>query len=329
MATKFTITLATALAMAVTVMGSAAAGPPPNTISPPKGLNLGSTSFFDGLGRQSPGWTFIEYDRFEDLDRMTGPTGAPNPRFKDPRIVVGVALTQLIYTTDWRPFGGHVAFSAALPVVDVARSSFAADSPLKLANNGAGIGDLVWGPIFQSRVYMAEGRPWFAWRGQLVISSPTGAVNRAKDINQGAGYWAINPYVAFSYFPTANLEISNRLNYQYNFPGKAFSNPPPIPGVVYRNGQAGQLVYDNFAASYAVSRHVNLGVAGYGLAQLTLNRSNGVWIPGSRETELYLGPGARLKFDDSNSLNLNAYLRVVSHGAANGTKLSSQFVHRF
>jgi hypothetical protein len=329
MATKFTITLATALAMAVTVMGSADAGAPPNTISPPRGLNLGSTSFFDGLGRQSPGWTFIEYGRFEDLDGMTGPTGAPNPRFKDPRIVVSVALTQLIYTTDWRPFGGHVAFSAALPVVDVARSSFAADSPLKLANNGAGIGDLVWGPIFQSRVYMAGGRPRFAWRGQLVIMSPTGAVNRARDINQGAGYWAINPYVAFSYFPTAKTEISNRLNYQYNFSGKAFSNPPPIPGVVYRNGQAGQLVYDNFAASYAVSRRVNLGVAGYGLAQLTLNRTNGVEIPGSRETELYLGPGARLKFDDSNSLNLNAYFRVVSHGAASGTKLSSQFIHRF
>jgi hypothetical protein len=318
------------LTMMVAMVGSGptAAGPP-NTISAPKGLNLGSTSFFDGLGRESQGWTMIEYDRFEDLDRINGPTGAPNPKFKGTRIVVGVALTQFIYTTDWRPLGGHFAFSAALPVVDYVRSSFSAESPAKLANNGVGIGDLVWGPIYQSKVYLKAGRPRFVWRAQLIILSPTGEVNRAKNINQGAGFWALNPYVTVSYFPTAKIELSNRLNYQYNFAGSAFSNPPLIPNLVYKDGQAGQLVYDNFAGSYAVTPNLNLGAAGYVLTQLTPNRTNGAIVAGSRENELYLGPGAHLRLDDSNSLNLNAYLKIIAHDAVSGPQFNAQLIHRF
>jgi hypothetical protein len=302
---------------------------PPNTIAPPKGLNLGSTSFFDGFGRQSEGWTLIEYDRFEDLNQIAGPTGAPNPRFKDTKIVVAVALTQLIYTTDWRPFGGHIAFSAALPVVDLMRSSFASDSPVKLANNGIGVGDLVWGPIYQSKVYTRGGRPSLVWRAQLIISSPTGALNKSKDINQGVAYWAINPYVTFSYFPTSKIELSNRLNYQYNFVGTRFSNPPPVPRLVYRNGQAGQLLYDNFAASYALSSQVNLGLDGYLMDQLTPNRTNGQVVPKSRENELYIGPGARLKLNDANSLNLNSYFKVIANNAVSGPQFNIQFTHRF
>jgi len=79
----------------------------PDTVTPPKGINLGSTSFFDGFGRQTEGWTLIEYDRYESLNTVTGPDGAASPLFKDTKIDVAVALTQLIYTSDWRPFGGR------------------------------------------------------------------------------------------------------------------------------------------------------------------------------------------------------------------------------
>ncbi len=326
---RLILTAVWTLAACAVVLSSSAAAGPPNTIAPPKGLNLGSTSFFDGMGRQSQGWTVIEYDRFEDLNTITGPTGAPSPYFRGTKIVVAVALTQLIYTTDWSPFGGHIAFSAALPLVDFVRSSFSTDSPVKLANNGAGIGDLVVGPIYQSKVYTKDGRPSFVWRAQLIVSVPTGEVNRSKDINEGAGYWAINPYVTFSYFPTSRTEFSNRLNYQYNLKSDAFSNPPQIPGLLYKNGQAGQLVYDNFAASYAVVPNLNLGAAGYLLTQLTPNRTNGASVAQSHEKELYLGPGAHFKITQASSLNLNAYLKVISHDAVSGPQFNLQLVNRF
>lgn len=316
------------LVAAMCVSAAWAAPPPPQTIAPPKGLNLGSTSFFDGFGRESPGWTIIEYDRDEDLNSINGPGGAPNPYFRGTRIDVAVALTQVIYTTAWQPPDGHFAFSAALPVVDFMRSSFSPSSPVKLANNGLGVGDLVWGPIYQSKVWTKNGHPHFVWRAQLIISTPTGTVERSKDINQGAGYWAINPYVTFTYFPTDKLEFSNRFNYQYNFMGTRFSNPPPIPGMNYQNGQAGQIIYDNFAASYSVAKNLDLGVDGYALQQLTRDRTNGVAVPHSLEEEVYVGPGLHVRFDDANSVNLNSYLKVVSKGAVSGLQLNMQFIHR-
>jgi hypothetical protein len=321
---------AAALALSAAVATSSAAQPaPPNTISPPKGLNLGSTSFYDGFGRQSEGWTLIEYDRYESLNKITGATGSASSLFKNTKIDVAVALTQLVYTSDWKPFGGHVAFSAALPVVDFAQSSFSPISPVKLSNNGTAIGDLVWGPIFQSPTYLKDGRPRFVWRAQLIMSSPTGPVNQHRNLNQGVGYWAINPYLAFSYFPAPELELSNRINYQYNFIGSKFSSPPPIPGLSYRNGQAGQIVYDNFAASYALNSHVSPGVDGYFLDQLTPDRTNGIIVPKSRENELYIGPGVHLMATDANLLNLNTYFNIIEKNGVSGTKLNMQIIHRF
>ncbi len=319
-----------ALAFAAIQAPLAAAQPaPPNTLSPPKGLNLGSTSFFDGFGRQTEGWTLVEYDRYESLNTITGPTGAASPLFKDTKIDVAVALTQLIYTSDWRPFGGHFAFSAALPVVNFARSSFSPTSRVKLSNNGTAIGDLVWGPIYQSPTYLKDGRPKFVWRAQLIVSSPTGAVNQYRNLNQGVGYWAINPYVAFSYFPIPKIEISNRINYQYNFVGSKFSNPPPIPGLQYKSGQGGQIIYDNFAASYALTPHVNPGLDGYFLDQLTPDRTNGTVVPKSRENELYIGPGVHLAINDANAVNLNTYFKLIENNGVSGAKFNMQIVHRF
>jgi hypothetical protein len=66
-----------------------------------------------------------------------------------------------------------VRVSAALPLVSL-NSSFASNSPVKLSNNGFGIGDLAWGPFYQSRIYKRTGRPALSWRFQLMILSPTG-----------------------------------------------------------------------------------------------------------------------------------------------------------
>jgi hypothetical protein len=300
----------------------------PDTISPPEGLNLGSTSFYDGFGRESEGWSIVEYGRYESLNSINGPGGTPNPTFKGAHIVVAVALTQAIYTTAWEPFGGHFAFSAALPVIDFAKSQFAHDSPVSLNNNGTGIGDLVWGPIFQSRVYTDGAQPVFVWRAQFIISSPTGAVNASRSINQGAGYWQINPYVTFTYFPLAGFELSNRFNYQYNLIGTEFSNPPPIPHLVYRNGQGGQILYDNFAGSYSVLRALSVGLDGYMLDELTPDRTNGQTVSKSLKSEVYLGPGVHITLSDADWLNLNTYFKLVSNNAVSGPQFNVQFIHR-
>jgi hypothetical protein len=328
MTTNFKKLFRTSAALLAAALASAThAATPPDTITTPKGLNLGSTSFFDGFGRQSPGWTLLQYGRY--VNEIDGATGKPNPLFVQPRIRVFVSLTQFTYTTDWHPFGGTFAFSAALPVVDYLRSSFAPDSPVKLSNNGTNIGDLVWGPIWQSKPIERDGHPYFVWRAQLIVSSPTGTVNSSRNINQGVGYWALNPYVTFTLMPTDRWEFSNRFNYQYNFQGSRFSSPPPIPGLTYRNGQAGQLIYDNFAASYGVTQKLNLGIAGFFLSQLGLDKTNGVKVPGTIRRDLYAGPGLHYVVDGANSVNFNSYFRLINDNDSAGTKLNVQYIHRF
>jgi len=318
----------TALLIAA-LSGELAAAEMPDTISVPKGGNYGSTSFFDGFGRTQEGFTLLEYGRYENLNSINDAAGNPNPLFDGTHISVYVSLTQLSYTSDWHPFGGDaVGFSAAIPLIDVS-SSFADNSPVKLSNNGFGIGDLVWGPIYQSKLYMRDGAAYFAWRAQLIILSPTGNLDQAHSINQGSGYWAVNPYVTFTYLPVAKVEISNRFNYQYNLQGSRFSSPPPIPGVQYISGQAGQMVYDNFDASFALLPDRFLGLNGYVVEQLNPDKTNGQTVANSLVRALYLGPGGRIVFPNKDSLNLNFYLKLISKNDTSGTKVSFQYIHRF
>jgi hypothetical protein len=146
-----------------------------------------------------------------------------------------------------------------------------------------------------------DGRPVFAWRAKLSAVAPTGSVNEQRNINQGCGFWAVNPFVAATWVPLPKLEFSSRIIYQYNFRTSTMQSPPPIPGLVYRDGQAGQIVYGNFATSLAVLPNAYVGLNSYALGQLTPNLTNGKIVSHSRETMLSAGPGGRYVFNESNT----------------------------
>jgi hypothetical protein len=301
----------------------------PDLIAPPKALNLGSTSFFDGFGRTDEGFSWLQYGRYEDLDRITDSQGESSPYFKGTSIQVYSALTQIIYASNWHPFGGDaVGFSAAMPLIDL-NTDFAADSPVKLRDNGLGIGDLVWGPSYQSRVYRRLGRPVLSFRAALQILSPTGEFNKRADINQSAGFWAVNPYLALTYLPTAALELTTRLNYQYNLRSANFADPPPIPGVIYTSAQAAQICYGNLDASYQVAEKIRLGVNGYFLHSLDPDKTNNMIVPHSEINEVSMGPGGRYTFNKSNAVNVNVYFPIESHNGSPGPQFNFQIIHRF
>ena len=321
--------LAVAFGVAVLAAPPVQAGALPDIVSAPKAINLGSTSFYDGFGRTEEGWTWLQYGRLENLTRITDAQGNTSPLFQGTAIDVFVAQTQIAYASPWHPFGGDgTGVSALLPVADF-HAGFAEDSPVKLRSNGLDIGDLNFGPFYQSKHFLHGGRPVFAWRFQFSVVAPTGGFNTRRNINQGAGFWAVNPYVAFTWVPVRRVEFSGRINYQYNLPTSRIANPPPVPGLIYRSGQAGQMIFGNFAASYKMLPNAELGVNGYALSQLRANRTNGIPVPKSRETEISVGPGARFVFNASNTLNVNLYLPVMSRNATSGTQLNAQFVHRF
>ncbi len=301
----------------------------PDIVPIPKALNLGSTSFFDGFGNVDGGWTLLQYGRYEDIGRINGAQGKPSPYFKGTDLQVLASLTQISYSAPVHPFGGDTLGFSALLSFSNANAHFAADSPVRLRDNGFNVGDMVWGPIYQSRRYMQDGRAVFSWRFQVLVMSPSGGFNPQRKLNQSAGYWGINPYIAFTWLPTAKLEFSSRINYQYNFRTSNVAVPPPIPGITFKSGQAGDLIYANFASSYQVSEKLHLGVNGYVLDQLTPDQANGQVVPHSRASALYFGPGGRYVFNKTNALNINLYRPIEAHNASSGTVLNFQYVHRF
>ena len=312
----------------------------PDVVKPPSGINLGSTSFYDGFGRTRSGVTVLEYFRWAHSTEISGANGSENPIFIEPRINAFPDLTQVIVATKWRPLGGTAGFSVLVPLVDL-QSSFAPNSPKTLSNNGFGVGDIIAGPIWQSKSYVGEGRakdpslaraarnPYFAYRLQALVQIPNGSFNTARSINQGSGYWAVAPYIAATYLPVARLEMSTRFHYQYNLATDKIPNPPPIPHLIYKNAQAGQLLYDNLTSSYKFTRKLYLGANAYGLYQLSPDKTNGVNVGGARETQFYLGPGGGYDFPKSNTLNVNLYLKMEAHNTASGPSLQLLYIHRF
>jgi len=313
----------------------------PDVVKPPPSINLGSTSFYDGFGRVKPGVTVLEYFRWSHSDAISNGDGMENGNFVRPRIDSFPDLTQFIVATRWRPFGGTAGLSVLVPLVGL-RTGFAEDSPRRLAADEPGVGDIIAGPTYQSKFWVRPARaksqatasdaapaPYLAWRTQLLVQIPNGRFDPNKSINPGSGYWAVVPYVAATYMPWRKVEMSTRLHYQYNLPTTKLANPPPIPHLVYVNGQAGQLVYGNFAGSYRVTRKLYAGANSFAVYQLSPDRTNGVTVSKARETQFYLGPGGGYDFSRTDTLNVNLYLKVEAHNTASGPALQMLYIHRF
>lgn len=198
-----------------------------------------------------------------------------------------------------------------------------------LRDNGFGLGDIEPGIFYQHAPFLRDGRPVFSYRVEFDFIAPVGSFNSTRDINQGSGFFSLNPYVSATFIPLPGLEFSTRIQYLYNFSTSRFSNPPPVLGVTYGSGQAGQAAYLNFDASYAVAEKLSLGVNGFYFRQLDKDRLNGVSIDGSRVTQLYVGPGLHATLSPKNILNVNAYLPIDVRDTTSGPRFNFELIHVF
>ncbi|KAB7765218.1 SphA family protein [Xanthomonas maliensis] len=291
-----------------------------------QGMNLGGTSFLDGFGTSKPGWIMIEYLTHANLDTIKDARGDDSAAFRDPKIDSTALLTQLIYVTPYSWKGGTLAWNAIVPLVNL-HSSFAADSPVRLNDNGFGVGDISFGPALQMAPVMRDGRIFFFQRFAVDAFAPVGKFDRDIAINQSTGYWSVVPHWAFTVQPTDNWEISARVNYIYNFRTDRAGGVPPIPGFQFRNGQAGDGVWVNLASSYKVSPQLRLGVNGYYLQQLKDNETNGLRVEDSKRKLFYLGPGLSWQAGPGNFLNVNLYLPVDVKNSPAGPTFNVMLVH--
>jgi hypothetical protein len=293
----------------------------------PAGINLGGTSFFDGFGRDSGGFTAIDYLVWTNSDRINGKEPVPNteqtakqasqrsPYFINPRFDIITHLRQIIYTLPYKIF--NVAYAGVdfiVPFVGFMTSfeektASTAGVGSKLTHNGIGIGDLTFGPMLQFRPVIVDGRPLFSNRIELDFIAPTGDYNPYKDLNQGANFTSFNPYWAGTIVPVPFIELSVRVNYLYNFknyhPALNFRDNTGKKVFLeaasrIKSSQAGQAGWLNFAASLELfpnlipvdtATSLSIGVNGYYFQQFNLD----IWELEDPATQsVYTEPGYEL-----------------------------------
>ena len=292
-------------------------------------LNLGYTSFLDGFAPLNPGCIYLQYLRHNSWDEIHDKSGNNISAFKNPEIDVTTSVSQLFCNTPVKIFGGTLGFEGIIPVTDL-HSSF--DAPgIVLQDNGFGISDIGIAPYLQMAPMIRDGRPVFSQRFALYFLAPTGDFDSHKDINQGSGYWSVNPYWAATWLPDAKWEMSWRAYYLYNFEtSKIATSFIPNVGDVFQDGQAGQAAWVNFTLSYALTDNFRLGLNGYYLKQLTDDKLNGQSYSGGKEEALYVGPGFHYQVDAKNVLNFNAYLPVEDKNRpSGGSQFNLLYIHVF
>lgn len=305
----------------------------PPTVSQPQGVNLGGTSFFDGITGTEPGWAYLATLRYSHANAIKDNSGNDIPFFNQPRISASTLINQFSYTSAIRLGHATLGLNILVPTTHL-NSSFVQPGAV-LQGEGSAIGDIIAGPVLQfDMVPGPAGHPIFIHRFEFDVIFPTGRYRRSADLNQGTGHYAFNPYWAATLFLGPKWEASWRLHYLYNFKNTdpASSMPTSWEGVPVTETQAGQAGWVNFATSYTVSPRLHVGLNGYYFKQLSDSRANGGRITDAREQVLGIGPGLMMEVNRDNgkkdAIWINAYKEVkVRNRARNDVVLQARFVY--
>ena len=311
-----------AIALGSTISLTATAAQPP--------VNTGVSSFMDGFGDpRGSGFSYHQYARLSSAGSIKDHEGADIPAFDNPQLNVFVDLNQFMYTFDTHGWVAHPGVYVIVPLV-LLDSSFGAGG-ISMEDNGFGLGDMTLGGCLQFDTVMSGDTPLFAHRLDLGVITPTGKYDPDKQINPGMNALGLNPSWAATLLPTPRLEFSTRINYLYNFANAA-------PGGGVSQTQAGQALFDNFAASYEIlpfdtartaALSLRLGVSGYYFKQFTENEVDGAKQSGSQEQVLGLGPGAMWIMSADNTFWLNSYFETAVRNRFASTIAQVRWVRTF
>lgn len=307
----------------------------PPTVGQPQGINLGGTSFYDGITGTEPGWAYLMTVRRASADAIKDNSGANVPFFNRPKIKATTVINQFSYTSATRIGKGTLGFNMLIPATHL-ESSFGQPGAVP-QGEGTALGDIIAGPVLQfDMVPGPTGHPMFIHRLEFDVIFPTGRHRQNADLNQGTGHYSFNPYWAATLFLGPKWEASWRVHYLYNFKNTdpASSVPNSWQGLPVTNTQAGQAAWVNFAASYGLTDALNVGINGYYFKQISDSEANGNNIPGAREQVLGIGPGLILKVKRADGKNdafwINTYKEFeVRNRARNDLVLQARYVYTF
>ena len=280
-------------------------------------VNLGFTSFLDGIPPAGPGLYAAQYVQYYHAGHLPD---LPFPG--DPELDAVISLTQILVQHPAPVLGGaNIGLDLILPA---AAFDLDADGTPLTAQDG--LGDLLIGPYIQW-VVMGQQGPVFAHRIELQTILPTGDYDKTRSINPGANVVSLNPYWAATWFLSPKWTLSGRLHYLWNDENNA-PNTPPDSGIA--DTQAGEAIHANFAADYEVlEKRLRVGLNGYAFRQITDSQANGADTGGEKEQVFAIGPGALWSFNQDNHLFANAYVEFDAQNRPEGQRLNLRFVHHF
>jgi len=311
----------------------------------PAGIDLGLTSFFDGFGKNEPGFVYLTYAFYQVGHQINKEDGTAQTLFGTPKVNDFVWINQLVLMSPETLFGGaaHLGLNVVWATIIALDTDFSTASPapgFQLKDNGVGTGDLTTGLLLQFKPMFVGGRPVISHRVEFDVIAPIGSYDPAKDINQSANYASLAPYWAVTVLPIHRLEISARFNYLYNFTNYRPANPFPVNPPV-DHAKAGQAFWINYAASFEVVNALHLGVNGYYVKQITQNPytytdghvdegpANYVLGDPGKAEMLDIGPRLFWAFSKSDKLFLNAYFSLKVENRPQQSTFNLHYIHDF
>lgn len=243
-------------------------------------VNLGYTNILDGGPiRPYPGLYWQQYNIFYHTNKFFDFAGKPLGGVNSPTFNSWSTVTQLIYQFKKKLFfEGTPGFSFVLPITLYSAIDC---NKLGITSAGGGLGNIGFGVYTQWSAIMHNDRPLFIHRLSVDASFPTGTNRLPKrQINPGAAFYSLSPGWSATLYTTKKLAFSWRFNYLWNSKNKKI------------DFKAGDAIFFNYSAEYAIKPAWYVAFVGYCLQQLSDNKALGHTIPKSKERVFGMGPGS-------------------------------------
>jgi anthranilate 1,2-dioxygenase (deaminating, decarboxylating) large subunit len=301
----FAVPLLAALALGLAGTPALAFNQPP--------LNLGLTDILDG-GPPGPGTYFTEYIQAYGSNHFKDSSGNDIPG--SPEVANVLSMNQVVQVYKHKTLGGHIGFTALLPVVAISGSGSVGSPGPPVSTNPGVWGDLIVGPFLQWFDTKLLGRP-FIHRLELDIVLPTGQYDSKYLINPGSNIWTFEPYYAFTWFLTPQFSTSWRLHYTYNTENDDTKIRP------------GQLFHANYSFEYEVVKNLRLAATGYYINQLTEDEFNGVKGNGTKEKAFAIGPAVHWITKNGFVFDLKTQFESSVENRPQGNRTTFRMVYKF
>jgi len=197
---------------------------------------FGDENFFAGF-LPPPGAYWLTYQTYYTSGRINGPDGR-QLTIPGLRLDAVATVQRFVYVANYDPemmegLSVNPGFQLVTPFVYVNLRTQAASTAQ------GGVGDVIFGP-FLGWHYHA-----FNWVTALDIAAPSGEFRRTGLANIGRNIWQISPAFAISYGHTDGIDVSAKMNYDFNLRNSSATISSLNPrGAPYKSGEEFRLTYN-------------------------------------------------------------------------------------